>query len=145
METRMNNLATAGPVMDVNRVFDAIAVSAKAATIALAAAEVVPTGKTAKTYPGEKANMKFTVTFPSWANTVVVKAPWNLVLKMNTNSARNRIQDATNTKWVKYPMTYTDWTWGTTCTNTQWGADPATEDETAPVLANVDLACAVSG
>lgn len=59
---------------------------------------------------------------------------------MTLGSQTNR--DAVDERW---PHTYEEWTWGTTCTNTQWGADPATEDETAPVLANVDLACAVSG
>lgn len=38
METRMNKLATAGPVMDTNRVFDAIATAAAPAAVTLAAA-----------------------------------------------------------------------------------------------------------
>jgi hypothetical protein len=75
--------------------------------------------------------MEFVVTMADWAATKVVKAPWNLVLKMGTNAAaNNRVQVSTSATWVKYPVTYTDWTWGTTCTNTQWGiddADPATD------------------
>jgi hypothetical protein len=37
METRMNKVADAGPVMDVNRVFDSMNVQAAAATITMAA------------------------------------------------------------------------------------------------------------
>lgn len=60
-----------------------------------------------------------------WAVTKVVKAPWNLVLKLGTNSglSRNRAQVETASDWVKYPVTYEEWVWGTTCTNTQWGVD----------------------
>lgn len=84
-----------------------------------------------------------------WAATKVVKAPWNLVLKMGTNagnSARNRVQVATSDTWVKYPVTYGEWVWGTTCTNTQWGIDDADTSDTTPAatLTNKTPTCTVS-
>lgn len=83
-----------------------------------------------------------------WAATKVVKQPWNLVLKMGTNAgntARNRVQVATASEWVKYPMTYGEWVWGTTCTNTQWGIDDAdtSDSEPAKTLTNKTPACKV--
>jgi hypothetical protein len=132
METRMNNLATAGPVMDRNRVFDSINVAAAAGTITLAATKITATGATAKEFPGETALMEFVVTMADWAATKVIKAPWKLVLSMANNAARNRAQVATSATWVKYPVTYSDWTWGTTCTNTQWGVDDADTSDKIP-------------
>lgn len=149
LQTRMNNIAVAstqGPVMDVNNVFDTMAVAAAPTAITLAAAKVTPTGETAKEFPGETANMEFTVTMTDWAATVVVKQPWNLVLKMGNQAANNRVQVATNTAWVKYPITYSDWTWGTTCTNTQWGIDDADLTDTTPAatLKNKTPKCTVT-
>jgi hypothetical protein len=91
METRMNKLATAGPVMDVNRVFDVIATDAAAPNIAIAATKITATGATAKEFPGETALMEFTVTMADWAATKVVKQPWNLVLSMGNQAANNRV------------------------------------------------------
>lgn len=149
METRMNDAADAGPVRDVNRVFDSMNTQAAASAIALAATQVVATGATAKDQPGEVAPMSFVVSFGAdtntWVATKVVKAPWNLVLKMDNNSARNRAQ--TSDTWVRDPVTYDDWTWGTTCTNTQWGVDvdaSATPAQTAVTLKNKTPACKVT-
>lgn len=43
-------------------------------------------------------------------------------------------------------MTYSDWTWGTTCTNTQWGIDDADLTDTTPAttLTNKTPACKVT-
>jgi len=91
--------------------------------------------------------MMFTITMADWVATKVVKKPWNLVLKLGTNAvANNRVQVSTSSTWVKYPVTYTDWTWGTTCTNTQWGiddADPAV-DPPATTLTNKTPKCKVT-
>lgn len=94
--------------------------------------------------------MEFVITFTdsAWVAAKVVKAPWNLVLKMGTNagdSSRNRVQGSGDA-WVKYPMTYDEWTWGTTCTNTQWGVDDAdtTDSTPAATLKNATPACKVS-
>lgn len=146
METRMNNLATAGPVMDVNRVFDSMNVVAAAHTIALAANKITATGATAKEFPGETALMEFVITMADWPKERVVKQPWNLVLSMGNNAANNRAVSATSATWVKYPVTYTDWTWGTTCTNTQWGIDDADTSDTTPAatLTNKTPKCTVS-
>jgi hypothetical protein len=146
MQTRMNNLATAGPVMDTNNVFDSINTGAAAPAITLAAAKITATGATAKEFPGETAEMEWTVTMAAWANTVVVKQPWNLNLVMDTNAARNRAQVSTSNTWIKYPVTYDDWTWVPTCTNTQWGIDDADTSDTVPAatLKNKTPKCAVT-
>jgi hypothetical protein len=91
METRMNKLATAGPVMDVNRVFDVIATDAAAPTIAIAATKITATGATAKEFPGETALMEFTITMADWLAAKTVKQPWNLVLSMGNQAANNRV------------------------------------------------------
>jgi hypothetical protein len=43
-------------------------------------------------------------------------------------------------------MTYSDWTWGTTCTNTQWGIDDADLTDTTPAvtLTNKTPKCTVT-
>lgn len=142
----MNNLATAGPVMDVNRVFDTMAVAAAPTAITLAVDKVTAADATAKEFPGETANFKFTVTMADWAATVVVKQPWNLVIKMGNQAANNRAQVATSNTWEKSPKTYNDWAWGTTCTNTQWGIDDADLTDTTPAdtLKNKTPKCAVT-
>jgi hypothetical protein len=116
IETRMNNLATAGPVMDINRVFDSVNVDATAPTFTLAQAKVTATGATAKEFPGETAEVEWTFTMSAWAATKVIKAPFNIV--MTLGAPADRAQVATASAWVKYPMTYDPWTWVTTCTNT---------------------------
>lgn len=150
METRMNKAANAGPIRDINRVFDSLNTQAAASSIALSASQVVVAPATAKSAPGETAPMSFVVSFGAdtntWVATKVVKAPWNLVLKMDNNNSRNRAQTATGT-WVRDPVTYDDWTWGTTCTNTQWGVDvdaSATPAQTAVTLTNKTPACKVT-
>jgi hypothetical protein len=112
----MNNAANAGPVMDINRVFDSVNVDATAPTFTLAQAKVTATGATAKEFPGETAEVEWTFTMSSWAATKVIKAPFNIV--MTLGAAGSRVQDSTASAWVKYPVTYDDWTWVTTCTNT---------------------------
>lgn len=81
-----------------------------------------------------------------WAATKVVKQPWNLVLKLGTNVATNNRVQGTDDAWVKYPVTYDEWVWGTTCTNTQWGIDDADTSDTTPAdtLTNKTPKCAVS-
>jgi hypothetical protein len=114
IETRMNNLATAGPVMDINRVFDSVNVDATAPTFTLA--KITATGATAKEFPGETAEVEWTFTFGSTWDNKVIKAPYNIV--MTLGAPADRAQVATAAAWVKYPMTYDPWTWVTTCTNT---------------------------
>jgi hypothetical protein len=116
IETRMNNLATAGPVMDINRVFDSVNVDATAPTFTLAQAKITATGATAKEFPGETAEVEWTFTFGSTWDNKVIKAPYNIV--MTLGAPADRAQVATAAAWVKYPMTYDPWTWVTTCTNT---------------------------
>jgi len=43
-------------------------------------------------------------------------------------------------------MTYSDWTWGTTCTNTQWGIDDSDTSDSTPAdtLTNKTPKCAVT-
>lgn len=146
MQTRMNTATAAGPIRDTNHVFDSINTAAAAPAITLAAAKVTPTDATEKKYPGETAEVEWTVTMAAWANTVVVKQPWNLVLSMATNNARNRVQSTTAALWEMYPVTYDDWTWVTTCTNTQWGIDDADTSDTTPAatLTNKTPKCTVT-
>jgi hypothetical protein len=54
MKTRMNNIVSAGPVLDTNHVFDAIATAAAAPTISLAVAKVTAAGATELKYGGEQ-------------------------------------------------------------------------------------------
>jgi hypothetical protein len=65
---------------------------------------------------------------------------------MDTNSARNRANVATATKWVKDPMTYKNWVWdAASVTNTQWGIDDAdlTDTKPAATLTNKTPKCTV--
>lgn len=52
---------------------------------------------------------------------------------MGTNAAASRAQGTTGT-WVKDAVTYDDWTWGSTCTNTLWGVVPADANTKAVTL-----------
>jgi len=65
---------------------------------------------------------------------------------MDNQSGNNRAQLTTGNAWVRDPVTYTDYTWGTTCTNTQWGiddADPNTKPD-ATTLKNTTPKCTVT-
>lgn len=139
IQTRMNTATAQGPIRDHNRVFDSINTLAAAPAITLAVAKITPADATELKYPGESPNMEWTVTMAAWAATEVVKAPWNLVLRMDTNSARNRASTTAN------PVTYDDWTWVTTCTNTQWGIDDADTSDNVPAatLKNKNPKCTV--
>jgi hypothetical protein len=142
----MNTATAQGPIRDHNRVFDSINTAAAAPAITLAAAKVTPTDATEKKYPGETAEVEWTVTMAAWAATVVVKQPWNLVLSMATNAARNRVQSTTAALSELNPVTYDDWTWVYTCTNTQWGIDDADTSDTTPAatLTNKTPKCTVT-
>jgi len=132
ISTRMNNLATAGPVMDTNRVFDSINTDAAAAAMTLAQAKITASGATAKEFPGETAEVEWTFTMSAWAATKVIKAPYNIVITLGKGGSR--VQDTTSTTWIKYPVTYDDWTWVTTCTNTQFGIDDADTSDKIPAV-----------
>lgn len=103
MQTRMNKVTASvhGPVLDTNNVFDIIAVDAAAVAVGLAA-EQLKVGDKTFSRPGEKAKMQFTLSFDSsvWTKDKVVKAPWNLVLKM-ANSPGSRKVDAAVDTWVR--------------------------------------------
>ena len=111
----------------------------------MAAAKVTASGATEKKYPGETALVTWTIT-QSWteANDPKIKAPWNLVLTLGTKAAR--AQTATSA-WIKYPVTYDQWTWVATCTNTQYGIDDAdlTDKIPAKTLTNKTPACTAKG
>jgi len=138
ISTRMNNLATAGPVMDVNRVFDAVNTDAAASTMTLAQAKITASGATAKEFPGETAEVEWTFTMADWAATKVIKAPYNIV--MTLGAAGTRAQDTTVAAWEKYPIVYDNWTWVTTCTNTQFGIDDADLSDKIPAVTMTDKA-----
>lgn len=143
IETRMNNLATAGPVRDVNRVFDSVNTAAAAPAMTLAQAKITATGATAKEFPGETAEIEWTFTMTAWAATKVIKAPYNIVMTLGAGGSR--AQASTGAAWVKYPVTYDDWTWVTTCTNTQFGVDDAdtTDNVPATTMTNKTPKCSV--
>jgi hypothetical protein len=65
---------------------------------------------------------------------------------MATNAARNRVQSTTASTWELNPVTYDDWTWVTTCTNTQWGINDADTSDTTPAatLTNKTPKCTVT-
>jgi hypothetical protein len=90
--------------------------------------------------------MEFTITFTTgWvASKTVVKAPFNLVLALDNQSANNRVQLTTGNVWVRDQVTYSEYTWGTTCTNTQWGADPADATKKATTLKAPTPKCTVT-
>ena len=143
IETRMNNLATAGPVRDVNRVFDSVNTAAAAPAMALAQAKVTASGATAKEFPGETAEVEWTFTMAAWAATKVIKAPYNIVMKLGAGGSRAQVSTAA--AWEKYEITYDDWTWVTTCTNTQFGVDDSDpSDKVGPVtMTNKTPTCSV--
>jgi hypothetical protein len=142
IETRMNNLAATttsanmgnamtGPVRDCNRVFDSVNVDVAAPAMVLAATKIIPTAGEKK-YPGETTEVEWTITMANWAATKVVKAPYNIVMKLGAGGSRAQV--ATSNTWEKYPITYDDWTWVTTCTNTQFGVDDTNTDDKIPAV-----------
>jgi len=52
------------------------------------------------------------------------------VLTLGTKAARAQV--AASTAWEKYPLTYDQWTWVATCTNTQYGIDDADTTDSTP-------------
>ena len=63
-------------------------------------------------------------------------------MTLGAQSSRNRIQDVKSDKWVKYPITYDEWNWVPSCTNTQFDAD--TSGNVAPLtLKDTNPKCAV--
>jgi hypothetical protein len=68
----------------------------------------------------------------AWAATKVIKAPYNIV--MTLGAAGTRAQDSTVAAWEKYPIVYDNWTWVTTCTNTQFGVDDADLSDKVPAV-----------
>jgi hypothetical protein len=56
-----------------------------------------------------------------WAAGTSIKAPYNIVMKLG--AAPSRVQATTalsggTISWERYPVTYDEWTWVATCTNT---------------------------
>jgi hypothetical protein len=85
MESRMNNVDSAGPIRDVNRVFDTINVAAKPLAITLGAKRIDKEGAAKKEFPKDVALMEFAVSFGAWSDaTKVVPAGWNLKLMLST-------------------------------------------------------------
>ena len=67
------------------------------------------------------------------------------MLTLGTQASRAQV--ATSATWIKYPVTYDQWTWVATCTNTQWGKDDADTTDTTPAvtLANKTPKCTAKG
>lgn len=133
-----------GPVVDTNMVFDsAFTVAAPPATMSLTATP--DSASTTKTDPAGSYNVVFSMSF-AFAEGEFVAAPYEISLTLGDNGARaapTALSTGANS-WEKYPVTYEGWTWGTTCTNTQFGATPAdpTTDDT-PKMTTLAPACAV--
>jgi hypothetical protein len=133
-----------GPVVDTNMVFDsAFTVAAPPTTMSLTATP--DSASTTKTNPGGSYTVSFSMAF-SFAEGEFVAAPYEIELLLGSNGARAAplaTASGANT-WEKHPVTYDGWTWGTTCTNTQFGATPAdpTTEET-PKMTTLTPACAV--
>jgi hypothetical protein len=142
MQTRMNNLAIAGPVMDTNWVFDSINTAATAKTYTVTQKAFVKTGETAKTAVGTKQMIEFGFAFTNFAAGYVLKAPYNLNMKFAAQPDRAA---GTDTAVQLYPHDYDEWVWTAKCTNTQFGIDDAdTTDKVGPVtLKTTAVACAV--
>lgn len=142
MQTRMNNLAIAGPVMDTNWVFDSINTAATAKTYTVTQKAFLKTGETAVTGVGAKPTIEFTFAFTNFVAGYVLKAPYNLNMSFKKQPDRKA---GTDTAVENYPHDYEEWTWTPTCTNTQFGIDDAdTTDKVGPVtLKTTAVACAV--
>lgn len=142
----MNSGTTAGPVRDVNKVFDSV--NTDAAPKAFTLATAIPTTSSTKVYPGDTTEVTWTFTMATWAATDSIKAPYNIKMKLGLSPSR--VQATTGLSgatiaWEKYPVTYDEWTWVATCTNTQFGPDDADPATPPPVttLVNKTPACSV--
>jgi hypothetical protein len=142
----MNSGTTAGPVRDLNRVFDSV--NTAAAPLAFTLAAAIPTTSSTKVYPGDTTEVTWTFTMPTWTTTDSVKAPFNINMKLGLSPSRVQATTGLNgatIAWEKYPVTYDEWTWVATCTNTQFGPDDTDLATPPPVttLVNKTPACSV--
>jgi len=141
MSTWMSSDTTVhGPTMDSNPVFDSI-VTVADPTGTFTVELTLPTVTSPETVnqPGDSFTPDWKFTFSGWAEGSYLAAPYLIEMTLGRQTNRDGVDD-------RWPHTYEEWTWGSTCTNTQWGATPASADDPTPVLANVDIACtAVDG
>jgi hypothetical protein len=123
MQTRMNNAANAGPIIDTNRVFDQVVVSAAPIAVALAATKVVT--DPVKEFPGETAAVDFVWTFASSvaANPIQPIEGTSFKVHLSLGAATTDRAASTDTAVQLYPIDYEDWKWTATCTNVQFGND----------------------
>jgi len=132
-----------GPVVDTNSVFDsAFTLAAPPATMALVATP--DSASTVKADPGGTYTVSWTMTF-TFAEGEYVQAPYRISLALggNTGRAAPAATASGANSWERYPVTYEGWTWGTTCTNTQFGATPEDAEADKPTMTNLTPACAV--
>jgi hypothetical protein len=123
MQTRMNNAADAGPIIDTNWVFDQIVVSAAPLAMALTATKVVT--DPVKEFPGETAAVDFVWTFASSvaATPFTPTTGTSFMVHLQLGAATTDRAAATDTAVQLYPIDYEDWKWTATCTNVQFGND----------------------
>jgi hypothetical protein len=133
MQTRMNKVADAGPVIDSNRVFDQIVVNTAALAMTLTATKVVT--DPVKEFPGETAAVDFVWTFAS--NTAATPftpimdgTSFKVHMTLGSSDAADR-GAGTDAAVQQYPHDYGDWTWTATCANVQYGND-SEDTETTP-------------
>jgi len=132
-----------GPVIDTNPVFDsAHTLAAPPTTMSLVATPDATS--TTKSDPLGSYTVAWAFTF-GFAEGEYVAAPYDIVLTLGSNGGRAAPLSTASgaNSWEKYPVTYDGWTWGTTCTNTQFGKTPDTADTETPTMVNKTPACAV--
>lgn len=133
-----------GPVIDCNPVFDsAFTLGNPPATMGLA---VTPDAvSTVTSNPGGAYTVAWAFTFTGFAAGEFVQAPYRIKLALGGNGARAApLAGASGANsWEKYPVTYEGWTWGTSCTNTQFGKTPETAETPTPTMVNKTPTCAV--
>jgi len=75
--------------------------------VTLSAAKI--TDDSAKKYPGDTFKADFTVTFSAWTDANYIKPPYTLYFQLTPTDHPNS------------DLSWEDWTWGSSCTNTQFG------------------------
>jgi len=136
-----------GPVVDTNSVFDsAFTLAAPPSTMALDVFTDATVG-TVKAVPGGTYTVSWTFTFKTFAEGEIVEAPYRISLALGAGKASRAANSAwasgANT-WERYDVSYEGWTFGTTCTNTQFGATPVDAEADLPTMTNLTPACAVN-
>lgn len=91
-----------GPVIDTNPVFDSNFVIAKPKTFTFSAERKGIYVE--RIYPGDSYIVDFTLNLTSWNSTDIIPSPYNV--EIHSSGSPNT------------PIVYTDWIWGTICSNT---------------------------